>query len=142
MIKQIEAITGAEWNVMRIVWSLKAATTKQVITMLQQSSDWKDSTIKTLLARLVKKGALATKKQGHFFIYSPVIDEQTAMNQSGEELFNRMCVKRSGQTLIDLVEKTKMTQADLQELARVIQLKLQTAPTHITCNCLPDGSCE
>ena len=60
MKNNIELITGAEWNVMRIVWSLGSASTRTIIENLQATSDWKDSTIKTLLARLVKKGFLTS----------------------------------------------------------------------------------
>ncbi|WP_413626943.1 CopY/TcrY family copper transport repressor [Fructilactobacillus vespulae] len=142
MENQVEAITGAEWNVMRIVWSLGGGTTRQIIQMLQDSSDWKDSTIKTLLSRLVKKGALQTTKDGNRFIYTAVINEQEAMDQTASELFSHMCSKRTGKALISLLEKTTMTKSDLNELQRVIESKLKTAPDKIDCNCLPDGSCK
>ena len=68
MKNNIELITGAEWNVMRIVWSLGSASTRTIIENLQAASDWKDSTIKTLLARLVKKGFLTSEKDGRQFV--------------------------------------------------------------------------
>ena len=61
-------ITPAEWQVMRIIWTLSKATSTQVIEILQQKVDWKPATIKTLLRRLVEKGALKTTRQGRGFI--------------------------------------------------------------------------
>ena len=57
-------ITPAEWQVMRIIWTLSKATSTQVIEILQQKVDWKPATIKTLLRRLVEKGALFPINQG------------------------------------------------------------------------------
>lgn len=142
MTGQIEAITGAEWSIMRIVWSMGSGTTRQIITMLEKSSNWKDSTIKTLLARLVKKGVLSATKVDNAYSYTATIPEQEAMNRTAEELFSHMCKKRNGRTLIDLVDKTLISKSDLIELQDLVARKLQTAPDKIDCNCLPDGSCK
>ncbi|WP_395317688.1 CopY/TcrY family copper transport repressor [Fructilactobacillus frigidiflavus] len=142
MENNIEAITGAEWNVMRIIWSLGSASTNKIIENLQAESDWKDSTIKTLLARLVKKGFLTSEKAGRQFVYQAVVPEQTAMNQSAEELFSHLCNMKSGKTLIELVKTTEMSKSDLATLQKVIETKMKTAPDEVDCNCLPSGSCE
>ena len=42
-------ITPAEWQVMRVVWSLRQTTSSQIIEILQKKVDWKPATIKTLL---------------------------------------------------------------------------------------------
>lgn len=142
MTSKNESVTGAEWNVMRIVWSLGSCTTREIIDNLQCESDWKDSTIKTLLSRLTKKGFLQSKKVERHFVYVPLVLEQAAMNQSAEALFTRLCAMKKGQSIIDLVKKTKMTQSDLTELSRLLNQKAKTAPTKIDCNCLPNGECN
>ena len=48
-------ITPAEWQIMRVVWSLRQTTSSQIIEILQKKVDWKPATIKTLLRRLVDK---------------------------------------------------------------------------------------
>ncbi|POG98318.1 penicillinase repressor [Fructilactobacillus lindneri] len=142
MTNKNESVTGAEWNVMRIVWSLGSCTTREIIDNLQCESAWKDSTIKTLLTRLTKKGFLQNKKVDRHFVYLPLVPEQEAMNQSAEELFTRLCAMKKGQSIIDLVKNTKMTQSDLAELSRLLTQKAKTAPTKIDCNCLPNGECN
>lgn len=64
-------ITPAEWQVMRVVWSLRQTTSSQIIEILQKKVDWKPATIKTLLRRLVDKKALSATRQGRGFIYEP-----------------------------------------------------------------------
>lgn len=68
-------ISPAEWRVMRVAWTLGQVTSAQVIDALKQRVDWKPATIKTLLRRLVKKGALKTTQEGRAFIYTPLIPE-------------------------------------------------------------------
>lgn len=55
MTPKINDITPAEWDLMRIVWTKGDVHSRDLITLLQQKRDWSESTIKTLLGRLVKK---------------------------------------------------------------------------------------
>ena len=61
-------ITDAEWEVMRVVWANDRVTSKKVISVLQEKMDWTQSTIKTILGRLVGKGVLNTEHEGRKFI--------------------------------------------------------------------------
>ena len=50
-----QEISDAEWEVMRIVWTLEQAYTSDIIAALKEKKDWSESTIKTLIRRLVNK---------------------------------------------------------------------------------------
>lgn len=64
VVEQESAITDAEWEVMRIIWTLGKAHSNKVITELQAECDWTESTIKTLLRRLVKKACCGPSRTG------------------------------------------------------------------------------
>ncbi|KRK39374.1 CopY/TcrY family copper transport repressor [Levilactobacillus parabrevis] len=134
-----ETITNAEWCVMRIVWTLDEADSHTIIDLVSQQHDWKAATIKTLIGRLVKKGALATTKNGRQFIYTPLIPEQTAMDAALTGQLDQMCAMCRGQAFVHAIDQTELSQADIQELITHLQEKLATAPTMIACDCLPDG---
>ena len=123
MTPRINDITPAEWDLMRIVWTKGDVHSRDLITLLQQKRDWSESTIKTLLGRLVKKGLLNVSKDGRRFTYSATV-----------------CAMKKGQTLVNLVQATTMTQADLESLQQVVQTKLANAPSMVTCDCLPPGN--
>ena len=74
-------ITDAEWEVMRVVWANDRVTSKKVISVLQEKMDWTQSTIKTILGRLVGKGVLNTEQEGRNFIYTANIEEKEAVNE-------------------------------------------------------------
>ena len=70
------SITDAEWEVMRVVWANDLVTSKTVISVLKEKMDWTESTIKTILGRLVEKGVLNTEQEGRKFIYTANIVEK------------------------------------------------------------------
>lgn len=133
-------ITPAEWEVMRIVWTLGAVGSGEVIALLQQKRAWGASTIKTLLGRLVKKGWLTPTRETRPFVYRAIVAEQPAMAAAATELFASLCAMKRGETLVQLVESLALTQQDLAELQAAIDTKRSTAPQTIACDCLPAGA--
>lgn len=130
-------ITPAEWRIMRVVWTLQAATSREVITILQRRVDWKSATIKTLLHRLVEKGALETTKQGRAFIYRPAVAEQATMCQAADDLFQSICERRVGQTINHVLAHIDLSKDDIKLLQSTLAAKLKDAPDEVQCNCVP-----
>lgn len=136
MTKGLE-ITPAEWQVMRVVWTLGETTSSQIITILQRKVDWKPATVKTLLRRLVAKGALSTTRQGRSFIYRPLVAEQATMDQVADDLFNSICEHCVGRTLDHVIGQATLSKTDIQHLQATLADKLTTAPDQVHCNCVP-----
>ena len=82
------SITDAEWEVMRVVWANERVTSKKVISVLKEKMDWTQSTIKTILGRLVEKGVLNTEQEGRKFIYTANIEEKEAVGNYTDDIFN------------------------------------------------------
>ncbi|MGK3850841.1 copper-responsive transcriptional repressor TcrY, partial [Enterococcus faecium] len=81
---------------MRVVWANGRVTSKEVIFTLGEKMDWKQATIKTLLGRLVEKGALNTEQEGRKYIYSANIEEKEAVRSFTNDIFDRICRKNVG----------------------------------------------
>lgn len=135
--ERVSEITPSEWEIMRIIWTKGPSHSRELIDLIQRKRDWTESTIKTLLGRLVKKGLLETNKVGHKFIYSTTVGELEAMNQTSQQLFDHLCAMKKGQTLFNLVEHTELTQDDIKDLQTLLEQKLKTAPKTVSCDCLP-----
>ena len=63
-MEQQISISESEWRVMKIVWNNSPQTLPEILDKLK-GTDWSKTTIQTYLSRLVKKGALSTKRQGN-----------------------------------------------------------------------------
>ena len=137
MTERVE-ISNAEWEVMRIVWTLGHATSKQISQVMAVKQDWKMATTKTLLGRLVNKGFLRTKKHGRAFIYYPVKGEQSTINHLLEEDISTICQMHIGQSLADVLQKFTFTKKDIQTMIEILNQKEKTAPDTLNCDCIPE----
>ncbi|GEL13441.1 uracil phosphoribosyltransferase [Lapidilactobacillus concavus] len=139
----VTTMTSSEWELMRIIWTLNGASSREVIDEIQRKRDWTESTIKTLLGRLVKKQMLTTLKEGHRFVYQPAVPETEAMDATVSELFTHLCEMKKGQVILSLIEQVTLSQSDLKSMQALITKKLETAPEQVACNCLTTGgTCE
>lgn len=134
-------ITDSEWEVMRVVWTRKKATSKEIISILQEKKDWKPATTKTFIGRLVKKGALETETVGNKFIYTAAISEEASLKSLKEGLFNHICNTAVGKTIADLIEEAILSHSDIAMIEEVLKAKKKDAVDVIVCDCVP-GQCH
>ena len=85
-MKEVPKISEAEWEVMKAVLRTQPCTAPQVIEALGSNADWSPATIKTLLNRLLAKGALTYVKDGRSYVYSAAFTE-TELRGSALERF-------------------------------------------------------
>lgn len=133
---EVETMSKAEWQVMRIIWTLGEATSKQVIDILVKKTDWKAATIKTLIIRLQKKHFLKADEATRPYIYQPLIAEDQAIHQSVNNLFDDLCCMKKGQAINDLIENSEISQSDISQMIATLTKKQLTAPKMVDCNCL------
>ena len=134
-------ITDAEWEVMRVVWANDRVTSKKVISILKEKMDWTQSTIKTILGRLVEKGVLNTELEGRKFIYTANIEEKEAVRDYADDIFNRICKKKVGNVIESIIENYVLSFDDIYRLEKILEMKKSFAVEEVDCNC-PKGQCE
>ena len=134
-------ITDAEWEVMRVVWANGRVTSKKVISVLKEKMDWTQSTTKTILGRLVEKGILNTEQEGRKFIYTANIEEKEAVRDYAEDIFNRICKKKVGSVIGNIIEDHVLSFDDIERLEKILEMKKSSALEEVDCNC-PEGQCE
>lgn len=138
MPEQTKEMTTAEWEVMRVIWTKGDLHSGDIIHLMQEKRDWTESTIKTLLRRLVEKQVLTTQQDGRKFIYHAAVTEQAAMADSGSDLFAHFCNMKKGHVLQHLIEQTELSASDITTLQELLTEKARTAPKMVACNCLPN----
>ena len=69
-MKQSLRITEAEWEVMAVVWEQEPVAASAVVEVLEERKQWTLATVRTLLRRLVNKGALAQEAEGKRYLYT------------------------------------------------------------------------
>ena len=89
-------ISEAEWEVIKVIWDAGAPLTAgQIVASLEGQKHWRPRTVKTLLARLVKKGAVKSLIQQKRYVYRAAITRQLAARQEARSfLSRRVCSRR------------------------------------------------
>mgnify|MGYP001235996481 CR=1 FL=1 len=137
MVAKAVEISDAEWQIMRVVWTLHQATSRQIIDSLAKKNNWKEATIKTLLRRLVQKKVLQTTTEKRSFVYHPLINEQEAIDLMTSGVFQKICQMHVGTALLSLVEQFPLTKDDIEKLQKELTRKYPAAPDRLPCDCLP-----
>ncbi|MGQ7354138.1 CopY/TcrY family copper transport repressor [Streptococcus suis] len=135
-----QAISAAEWQVMRVLWAQPGTTSQEIIQALQEGFDWQATTIKTLLGRLRKKNYLRMAKETSKYHYYPLISEEEHLQGQVELLLATICSTKQGQLVEKLLDTGTFSQKSLENIASKISQLQKTAPESIVCQCLP-GQC-
>ncbi|UJF16807.1 CopY/TcrY family copper transport repressor (plasmid) [Jeotgalibaca sp. MA1X17-3] len=141
MLPTLFKITDAEWEIMRVVWANEAVTSKEIIAILKNKKQWKAATIKTLIGRLVEKGALHTLEEGRKFIYSAAITQEESMDVVTKDVLSRVCNKRKGHVISTMIADTTLSSADIFTLKALLEQKSTMALNEVLCECV-SGQCE
>ena len=140
-MSEFQPMSPSERQVMRVLWANPSSTSGFIIEQLQKSFPWSESTVKTLIIRLTKKGYIQIDNRKKPFQYSATILEKEQLDQETDALLEQVCHKQNGNLLHTLINKATLSQDDIQILVNALKEKAATAPTSVACNCLP-GQCN
>lgn len=116
-------ITGSELEVMKFLWRAEdALPVTEIREKLQASKGWEPATIKTLVSRLVTKGAVRQEKRKVFY-YSPLISEKEYSAWATGDLISRLFNGRVQDLVAALVNSDGLTQDDLDELRQMFNME-------------------
>jgi len=89
-MKRQARISPAEWQVMKVIWAESPILAREVIARLSAGQNWHSKTIRTLLARLVKKRAVRFEKQGRAYLYRPLLKEADCVRAESQSFLDRV----------------------------------------------------
>ena len=117
-------ISETEWEVMQAVWSGHPCAAQEVVARLAQADPpWHPKTVKTLLARLVRKRALAYRQEGRAYWYRPLVSEAACQAAASESFVERVFGGSLKPMLAHFVERRKLSAAEIKELKRLLDQK-------------------
>jgi predicted transcriptional regulator len=114
-------LSDAEWTVMQAVWNRAPASARDVLDEVGEETGWAYTTVKTLLARLVEKGALSEDRQANINIYEPRITRNEARGSALRSLLDRAFDGTFGSLFQHLIKEERLSSRDKQTLERMLQ---------------------
>ena len=116
-------ISDSELEVMKLLWRAGASLSiTEIREQLQQAKGWEPATIKTLVSRLVSKGAVRQEKRNVYY-YSPLISEQEYNGWATDNLINRLYNGSARDLVAALVHSDGLTKDDIEELRQMFRVE-------------------
>jgi len=116
----IPAISEAEWDVMKIVWDHGPLTSGDVVKRLADERDWKPRTIKTLLARLVQKGAVAANESEGKYLYAARVTREALQKREGRSFLARVFDGAVAPALVHFIQDAELSPQQINELKKIL----------------------
>ena len=127
-------ISDSELVVMRIVWSLGATTADPIYSTLDKTYQWAPSTIKTFLARLVKKGLLTNQRVSRKYVYQATCTEDEAIAQMAQDFMHKICARKHTNVILEMIDASNLTEDD--KVAIDDKIAEKPSVTEVACDCL------
>ena len=116
-------ITEAEWEVMAVVWDRTPVAASTVAEVLHHRKQWTLATVRTLLRRLVNKGALQQQAEGRRYIYTALISMAECARQESDSFLDRVLGRAPSEAILHLVKRADLSREDIRELRRILNTK-------------------
>jgi BlaI family transcriptional regulator, penicillinase repressor len=113
-------ISEAESVVMTELWARGEATAEDLVAALGERQQWQEATIKTLLNRLLTKGAVKAERDGRRYRYQPVLEQDAWVLEESSSLLQRLFGGRVAPLVAHFSEHGKLSRKDIDELKSLI----------------------
>lgn len=111
-------ISDAELPIMKVLWEKGERTSVQIFENMQGNK----STLKTLLQRLVNKGAVqARPTDGRHYIYNALLSKEEYVNRESNGFLKKVFDGCAQNMLLNFVKTEDVTKEDLQALLDMIE---------------------
>lgn len=120
MPNPVPAISEAESRVMEVLWRKAPQASEDIVAAVQRDSDWHEKTIRTLLGRLLGKGAVSADKDGRRYLYAPVLTREQWQSQESRSLLDRVFGGKLSPLLAHFSEHEKLGAKDVAELRKLL----------------------
>jgi BlaI family transcriptional regulator, penicillinase repressor len=122
MQKPTPQISRAEWQVMKFIWKVDApCSAQEVIDSLCAPNEWSVATVKTLLNRLVKKGALSFEKEGKAYQYSAATTETACRAAETDSFLDRVFDGSLTPLIAHFAQGRGLRKKDIEELESLLR---------------------
>jgi len=126
MAKSTPAISDTEWLVMQVLWDRSPLTANEVVDALavkHARKTWHPRTVKTMLNRLITKGALGFTTEGKRYLYRPAVTRAACVRQESQSFTNRVFEGATAPMISYLVKQSRLSAEELDQLKRILDDK-------------------
>lgn len=116
-------LSAAEWEIMNILWDKGPLAARAVYDARPEARGWAYNTVKTMLSRLVAKGALRFEQIGNSYLYSPLASREQVTHREVQGFVKRVLHNVAPQLFAEFIESQPLTRDDIDSLRRLLDAK-------------------
>jgi BlaI family transcriptional regulator, penicillinase repressor len=116
-----EQPTAGELEVLKVLWDRGPSTVREVMDVLNELRPRAYTSVMSLLNVMTEKGILLRQPQGRAFVYRPKTDRQRTLRRMVGDLLGRAFEGSTSQLVTHLLDQTKPSAAELDEIRRAIE---------------------
>lgn len=118
-------ISEAESQVMAVVWAAVeqgegGAGAADIVTSVGPARGWGESTVRTLIHRLIRKGALKSERRRGQVVYAPLLSREAWMTAESQGLLERLFGGRLTAMVAHLAREQAMAPEDIARLRKLV----------------------
>ena len=114
-------ISAAESVVMEALWEQSPMTAEEIAGLVADDQEWTEATVRTLINRLLRKKAIAAKKDGRRYLYRPLMKRADWVHEESQGLLDRMFDGRLAPLVTHFSQRKKLSAQDIAELKRLVR---------------------
>jgi predicted transcriptional regulator len=121
-LKEIAAsISDAEVEILQQLWTEAPLSAQDIIERLEKAGNAHPKTIKTLINRLLNKGALKFKEENRKYLYFPAIKKQDFYRHRTESFLDKFFDGELSPLVSFFSSQKKLSDKQIEELKQLVQ---------------------
>jgi BlaI family penicillinase repressor len=114
------AISEAESRVMDVLWRVGGPASSEDVVKALFKQQWQETTVKTLLGRLLRKGAIKASTDQRRYLYVPVLTREQWLSFESTRLLDRLFGGRVAPLVAHFGQHHRLSKQDIADLKRLI----------------------
>jgi BlaI family penicillinase repressor len=118
-------ISDSEWTLMEALWESSPQTASELTKTLRASTNWAENTVRTLLTRLVEKGALKTGENASGTrTFLPAVKREACVRAESQSFLDRVFGGAAKPLLVHFAQNSKLSPDEIKELKKLLDQQL------------------
>ena len=114
------SISEAEWKIMKLLWRKAPQPAYDLAQTLAHTDQWSQRMVKTLLNRLLRKGAVGFKTYKNLYLYYPLVSEEACVLEESESFLERVFNGSLSLMLVHYARNKKLSKSEINALKKII----------------------
>ena len=117
------SISPAQWEIMQTLREQGPPAARDVYAAFPDGHGWAYKTVKTLLSRLVAKGALDYDQIGNSYLYRANVAQEEVSRQEVRSVLSRIMSKSISPVLAHMIEEADLSSEEITQLQETLRKK-------------------